>query len=174
MESKYAWFYSLNCYLLSSIASVLTIIQIILAFLLYEDRMEVLQSMGWICLWIAGLFGVLPIITFRKRGGVEKGDSYINTTIMVDTGIYAIARHPQNGTAWLMINLGVILIAWHWTSLVLGLISMVFVYLDTFKADQYCIQKFGDQYEDYILRVPRVNFILGFIRHMRGDQNARL
>ena len=172
MEGKFTWFYNLNRYLFSSIASVLTIIQIVLAFILYEHGMEELQSIGWICLWIAGLFGTLPVITFRRRGGVKKGESYIHTTILVDTGIYAIVRHPQNGTAWLLINLGVILIARHWSSLVLGLISMFFVYVDTFKADYYCIQKFGGQYEDYILRVPRVNFISGLIRYKRSNRNS--
>ena len=45
--------------------------------------------------------GLLPIITFRRKGGVAKGESYIKTTVLVDTGIYAIVRHPQGGTAWL-------------------------------------------------------------------------
>jgi protein-S-isoprenylcysteine O-methyltransferase Ste14 len=161
--------YNLHPYLLSSIASVLTIAQIVLAFFLRNHGLEELQSAGWICLWIAGIFGTLPIITFRRKGGVPKGESYIKTTVLVDTGIYAIVRHPQNGTAWLLINLGVILIARHWTSMVLGLISMGLVYADTFKADQYCIKKFGVEYERYLERVPRVNFVTGIIRHMQSE-----
>lgn len=162
------FFYNLHPYLLSSIASVLTIAQIVLAFFLHSHAFEELQSAGWICLWISGIFGVLPIITFRKKGGVPKGESYIKTTILVDSGIYAIVRHPQNGTAWLLINLGVMLIARHWTSVVLGFTSMIIVYADTFKADQYCIIKFGDAYRRYIDRVPRVNFVAGIIRHMQN------
>jgi protein-S-isoprenylcysteine O-methyltransferase Ste14 len=100
---------------------------------------------------------------------VPDGESYTQTTILVDSGIYAIVRHPQNGTAWLLINLGVMLIACHWTSLLLGSISMILVYADTFKADQYCIKKFGDQYRRYIERVPRVNFLAGILRRMQSD-----
>jgi protein-S-isoprenylcysteine O-methyltransferase Ste14 len=158
------YLYSLHPYLLSSIASVLTITQIALAFFFQENFSQTLQWVGWVCLWTAGIFGVLPIITFRRKGDVPEGESYVKTTVLVDTGIYAIVRHPQNGTAWLLINLGVMLIACHWTSAVFGLTSMCLVYVDTFKSDQYCIDKFGDVYKRYIERVPRVNFAAGLIR----------
>jgi protein-S-isoprenylcysteine O-methyltransferase Ste14 len=160
--------YNLHPYLLSSIASVLTIAQIVLAFFLHSHGFEELQSAGWICLWISGIFGVVPIITFRRKGGVPKGESYTKTTILVDSGIYSIVRHPQNGTAWLLINVGVMLIARHWTSVVLGLISMGIIYADSFKADQYCVIKFGDEYKRYMERVPRVNFLVGIIRRTKS------
>jgi len=150
--------------LLSSIASVLTVAQIILAFFLHRPGSEALAWAGWICVWISGIFGILPIITFRRRGGVRKGESYMKTATLVDTGIYAIVRHPQGGTAWLLISLGVMLIAQHWTSVALGLASMILAYADSFKADQYLIEKFGDAYRDYIERVPRVNFVVGIVR----------
>ena len=152
--------------LLSSIASVLTIAQIILAFILHGCPSTVIQWVGWICIWSSGIFGSLPILTFRRQGGVPQGESYMKTTQLVDTGIYAIVRHPQGGTAWLLINLGVMLIAWHWSSLVLGLVSLILVYADSFKADQYLIEKFGDAYTQYIARVPRVDFVTGFIRYL--------
>jgi protein-S-isoprenylcysteine O-methyltransferase Ste14 len=165
--------YSLHPFLLASIASVLTVAQIVLAFFLHGRGSEALEWAGWVCLWTSGIFGILPIITFRSKGGVPKGESYIKTTVLVDTGIYAIVRHPQGGTAWLLLSLGVMLIAQHWTSVVLGLVSMVLAYADTFKADRYCIEKFGDAYRHYIERVPRVNFIAGIVRlvlrRMRGE-----
>jgi protein-S-isoprenylcysteine O-methyltransferase Ste14 len=66
-----------------------------------------------------------------------------------------------------LINLGVLLIAWHWTNLVVGLVSMGLVYADTFKADKICTEKFGDAYKQYVERVPRVNFLTGIIRWVR-------
>lgn len=159
--------YSLNPWLLSSIAGVLTVAQIALAFLLHRPGSEALEWAGWVCLWTSAIFGWLPIVTFRRKGGVPKGQSYMKTTALVDTGIYAIVRHPQGGTAWLLINLGVTLIAQHWSSVILGLVSLVLVYADTFKADQYCIEKFGDEYKRYIERVPRVNFVAGIMRLVR-------
>ena len=68
---------------------------------------------------------------------------------------------------------GVMLIAQHWTSVVLGLASMGLAYLDTFKADQNCIEKFGDAYRRYRERVPRVNFIAGIARWIRRRQKAQ-
>jgi protein-S-isoprenylcysteine O-methyltransferase Ste14 len=167
-----AFYDDLHPYLLSSIASALTVAQIVLAFFLYRPGSVALVWAGWICVWASAIFGVLPIITFRRRGGVPKGQSYMKTTVLVDTGIYAIVRHPQGGTAWLLINLGVMLIAWHWTSALLGLVSMALVYADTFKADQSCIEKFGNPYELYIKRVPRVNFVAGIIRRVWRRKRA--
>jgi protein-S-isoprenylcysteine O-methyltransferase Ste14 len=66
-----------------------------------------------------------------------------------------------------LINLGVMLIAQHWSSVILGLVSMVLAYADTLKADQRCIEKFGDAYRGYMERVPRVNFVAGIIRLVR-------
>jgi protein-S-isoprenylcysteine O-methyltransferase Ste14 len=162
-------FYGLNPYVLSSIAGALTAAQVVLAFFLHGPFSEVLQWAGWICLWSAAVFGVLPIYTLRRKGGVPEGESYVKTTRLVDTCIYAIVRHPQGGVAWLLINLGVMLVAQHWLIALLGLASMPLVYLDTLKADQYGIEKFGDAYRKYMARVPRVNFLAGIIRLLARD-----
>ena len=164
MKRFQQFIYSLPPFLLVSIASVLTVAQIVLAIFLYQPGSEALEWAGWICLWTAGFFGVLPIITFRRKGGVLKGKSYIKTTVLVDTGIYAIVRHPQMGVSWMLICPGVMLIAKHWSSVVLGVLAMVLAYLDLMKADQRCIEKFGDAYERYMQKVPRVNFVAGIIR----------
>jgi len=174
MERLREMFFSrLHPFLLSSIAGALTVAQVVLAFLLNRPGSEAVAWAGWICLWTSGILGVLPIIIFRRKGGVPRGESYMKTTALVDSGLYAIVRHPQGGTAWLLINLGVMLVAQHWSSVALGLPSMALVYADTFKSDQYCIDKFGDAYRDYIKRVPRVNLVVGLGRllrhHMRGE-----
>jgi protein-S-isoprenylcysteine O-methyltransferase Ste14 len=165
--------YSLHPFLLSSIAGVLTVAQIVLVFVLKQPRLKAFEWAGWICWWTGAIFGVLPIITFRRKGGVAKGQSYMKTTVLVDTGIYAIVRHPQGGTAWLLINLAAMLIAQHWSSVALGLVSMVLVYADTFKTDRYCIEKFGDEYKRYIERVPRVNFVVGIVWLARRGKNSK-
>jgi len=164
MKRLEAFLYSLHPFLLSSIAGVLTVAQIVLVFALKQPRLKAFEWAGWICLWTSGIFGMLPIIRFRRKGGVPKGESYMKTTALVDTGIYAIVRHPQGGTAWLLINLGVMLVAQHWISVVLGLVSMGLVYADALKTDQSCIEKFGDDYKRYMQKVPRINFVLGVIR----------
>ena len=164
---------NLNPYLLSSIAGALTVAQIVLAFFLHRPGPEALDWIGWIFWWTAGIFGMLPIITFRVKGGVPKGQSYIKTTVLVDTGIYAIVRHPQGGVAGLLINLSVMLLARHWSSVVLGILSMALFYADTYyNTDQACIEKFGHAYEEYMEMVPRVNFLAGVLRLIRRKRET--
>ena len=38
------------------------------------------------------------------------------------------------------------------------------IWLDIQTTDQDCIEKFDDEYRNYLQRLPRVNFILGVIR----------
>ena len=51
--------------------------------------------------------------------------------------------------------------------------AMVLAYLDLLKADQSCIEKFGDAYRHYMERVPRVNFLAGIIRLVRRSKSGK-
>lgn len=160
--------YDLNPWLLSSVAGVLTLVQFGLTiFRSNPSGVPWVNYMGH-AVWIAGVvFAILPIVTLRGRGRVEEGKSYIHTTTLVDTGVYAVVRHPQGGTAWLLLNLGLILVGQTWPIAILGAVSTVLVYMDALKTDQYCIEKFGDDYRLYMQRVPRLNFLLGIVRLLR-------
>jgi protein-S-isoprenylcysteine O-methyltransferase Ste14 len=161
------FFYGLHPFLLCAIAGPLTVAQIVLVFVLTQPGIEALRWIGYILWTIGAVLGWLPILTLRRKGGVPKGKSYVNTNKLVDTGIYAIVRHPQMGAAWLLMCLSLMLITQHWISVALGIPAMVVVYLDLLKADQRCVEKFGDAYRRYMERVPRVNFVAGVIRLAR-------
>jgi protein-S-isoprenylcysteine O-methyltransferase Ste14 len=164
MKSFREFIYNLHPYALCCISAPLTVAQIVLAFILRQPGSEVLRWIGWVLWWAGVVFSWLPIFTFRRRGGVAKGKGYVHTTRLVDTGIYAIVRHPQMGTAWLLMCVALMLITQHWTSVALGVPAMMLAYLDLLKADQRLIVKFGDAYRRYMERVPRVNFVSGIIR----------
>jgi protein-S-isoprenylcysteine O-methyltransferase Ste14 len=106
---------------------------------------------------------MLPTVEFRKKGGVEKGKSYIHTTKLVDTGIYSIVRHPQYITFILWAIAGMLLFQ-HWIIIILGIPIILLTYVDLIKADKDSIKKFGDDYKQYMKKVPRANFLLGIIR----------
>jgi protein-S-isoprenylcysteine O-methyltransferase Ste14 len=146
------------------IASILLVAQYYLAFFVYKmPGLKVLHWVGW-GIWIISLiFGIAPIFIFRNRGGVAKGTSYIKTTKLVDSSLYAIVRHPQY-VAGMLFNLALIFLAQHWVIFLVGALSMLLFYLDIQAADQEGIQKFGEEYRDYMQRVPQVNFILGILR----------
>lgn len=155
----------LHPHLLAWIWSALLILQMMLAFFVFRDpKIHALRVAGWV-IWILGtVFAILPIFTLRTRGGVPEGKSYMETNALVDTGIYAIARHPQGGTAGILLSLALALIGQHWLLLILAAVGMVLLYIDTFKADEACIEKFGQEYVHYMQRVPSVNFVAGIIR----------
>ena len=156
--------YNLHPYLLCCIWTPLLIAQIVLLFVLHQPVNEALQWVGYIVWWLSAFFGWAPIFILGRKGGVPKGKSYVHTTALVETGLYAIVRHPQMGTAGLLMCLGLMLLTQHWSSVALGIPAMVLIYLDLLKEDQRCIQKFGDAYRQYMQRVPQVNFVAGFVR----------
>jgi protein-S-isoprenylcysteine O-methyltransferase Ste14 len=126
---------------------------------------------GWVIWALGTIFAIWPFFALRAGGKVPEGKSYMETTALVDTGIYAVVRHPQGGTAGLLFNVALALIGQHWLLVILAIVGMALIYLDTFNADENCIDKFGEEYERYMQRVPRVNFVSGLLRllaHRRG------
>ena len=78
--------------------SILFISQIIVGIFLLSDvsQIAILAYVGAGLYVFSGIvFGMLPVMEFRKKGRVRMGKSYIHTTKLVDTGIYSIVRHPQ-------------------------------------------------------------------------------
>jgi len=124
---------------------------------------------GWFP-WAVGLVMVMaPIVMFPRRGGVPKGKSFVSTTRLVDTGIYAVVRHPQYTGGVLIIFLTNLLWNPHWLFGVLGAAGAVVIYLSCREEDKYLVEKFGDDYKDYMQRVPGMNFLLGAIRLLRSS-----
>jgi len=156
---------------LTIILSIAAIGQITLAILLYDGNANTaVINLGWVILWIAAIFGCLPIFTFKKWGGVPKDKGYIHTTKLVDRGLYAILRHPQY-MAGILIGLALPLVTQHWLIAVLGVVVIVINYITTFDEERDAIAKFGDEYRAYMQRVPRLNFLLGIIRSIRRKKS---
>jgi protein-S-isoprenylcysteine O-methyltransferase Ste14 len=154
------------------IASTLIVAQYILAFFIYKlPGLPALQWIGWGIWVLSAIFGIAPIIILRRRGGVAKGKSYVETTHLVDTSLYTIVRHPQY-LAGILFNLSMMLLAQHWLVVLLGIISAVLIYADIQAADLEGIEKFGDEYRQYMQRVPQVNFILGGMRLLQRRKNG--
>jgi len=154
------------------IVSILLVAQYILTFFVFKlPGWPLLQWAGW-GIWVLALaFGFGPIFILRQKGGVAKGKSYVETTRLVDTSLYAIVRHPQY-LSGILFNLVLMLLAQHWLVALLGVISAVLIWLDIQTADQDGIEKFGDEYRQYIQRVPQINFLLGIFRLAKRKKAA--
>jgi len=111
-----------------TLSSLLFISQIIVGIYLLSDvsQIEILAYVGvGLYVFSGTVFGVLPVIEFRKKGRVRKGKSYIHTTKLVDTGIYSIVRHPQFVTFILWAIAGMLLFQ-HWIIIILGIKGKLF------------------------------------------------
>ena len=126
-----------------------------------------LYTAGWF-VWGAGMVLVMaPIIIFPRRGGVAKGRSFVNTTQIVTTGIYGIVRHPQYLGGILSIFITSFLWYPHWIFGVLGAAGVVVIYLGAKEEDQRMIKKFGEEYIQYMKKVPGLNLITGLVRSIK-------
>ena len=111
-----------------------------------------------------------PILVFPKRGCVPKGKSFIATTRLVNIGIYAVIRHPQyNGGIYAIF---VTTLLWYSNLLfaILGVIGTIHTYLSIQEEDKRLINKFGDEYRDYMNQVPGMNIFLGIIKLIQNKR----
>lgn len=147
----------------SCIYGVAMILQMVNAFFNYNDLgLDLVANVGWLVMAVSGVFGWMPIFIFRKKGGVPEGKSYIHTTVLVDSGIYAVVRHPQY-FAGILMSLALVLMSQHRLNAVLFVPIVAGIYMDALRADKGLIEKFGDDYERYMQRVSGLNPLVGII-----------
>jgi protein-S-isoprenylcysteine O-methyltransferase Ste14 len=156
----------------ATFSSILFLSQIIIGIYLLSEvsQIDVLAYAGVGLYCFSGIvFGALPVFEFRKKGGVQKGQSYIHTTKLVNTGIYSIVRHPQYIT-YIMWAFSGMLLFQHWIVILLGVPIIPLTYVDLIRADRACTARFGEDYRVYMNTVPRANFLLGIIRRFRKSE----
>ena len=154
-------------WVLSCVYGSILVFQVAFTYLNYNRMgLDYLVNAGWLVMTVSAVFGWVPIYTFRKAGGVPKGEGYTQTTILVDSGIYAVVRHPQY-FAGILISLALALMSQHWLNVVLVVPVAVGTYLDSLRADERLVEKFGDEYESYMRRVSGLNPLIGIVRLFR-------
>ena len=151
-----------------TVTACLFIAEIILIILYYNWLgLLWLNIIGWILFAIAFLvLGWLPRMALTEKGEAPDGKSWLHTTTVVESGIYSIVRHPIY-LSWYFYFVGFMCISQHWLTIILAIPAFILVYWDCISEEKSSIEKFGSAYEEYIQRVPRLNFILGIIRARR-------
>jgi len=140
---------------------------LVLTGVIEAESYPALVIIGWV-VWAFGMVLVMsPMVMFPRRGGVPRGKSFVNTTQLVDTGIYAVIRHPQYTGGVYAIFVTTLLWYPHWLFAVLGVIGAIVTYLGIIEEDKELIEKFGDEYIAYKKRVPGMNFVSGLVRLLR-------
>lgn len=125
-----------------------------------------LAAIGVVLALAAATILIIPVIQFKHIGGVAKGDIFANTTTVVDTGLYAIVRHPQFTAGWVL-AVAFALYSQRLVVIVLGLVAIAAFLVDFQRADVRNIEKFGEAYDEYMRRVPGWNPIAGLWRLSR-------
>ena len=150
-----------------AIAGVLLVLTwLMYFFLLHNPAVQWLVYTGWVILAIGFVFIFLPMVVLRNKGMPEKGKDFAHTTIIVDSGIYAIVRHPLY-LGWLLMYVVVILLSQHWLVIIMGTLGIVFLHLISKQEDQELIERFGDTYKSYMNSVPAMNAFVGIIRLLK-------
>ncbi|MBU0491611.1 MAG: isoprenylcysteine carboxylmethyltransferase family protein [Chloroflexi bacterium] len=157
---------------LFGMASALLVLGWLLYFLLLHDPvLEILVYAGWITLVVGLVLIVLPILALRGKGNPEQGEDFTRTTIIVDSGIYAVVRHPLY-LGWSLMYVAVLLFGQHWLIVVIGAVGIVCMYLISKQEEQDLVEKFGDAYERYRESVPAMNLATGVVRLLRRRKEA--
>ena len=144
--------------------SVLMFLPIIMVFAFYNYYgLDFLVYAGWILLVFSVVIIFLAGGEFRKKGGSPKGKSVVHTTVLVDSGVYAVVWHPQY-LGFMLFVLSLVLMSQHWLSVISGVLGSALFYKDLLREEQMSVEKFGDNYKRYMERVPRMNFLVGIIR----------
>ena len=143
--------------------SVLMFLPIILVFVFYNYyKLDFLVYAGWILLVFSVTIILLAGGEFRRKGA-PKGKSMVDTTVLVDSGVYAVIRHPQY-LGFMLFVLALVLMSQHWLSVISGIMGSALFYKDVLREEQLSVKKFGDYYKQYMERVPRMNFLIGILR----------
>ena len=100
---------------------------------------------------------------FIIKGGAPEGESLVHTTVLVDSGVYAVVRHPQY-LGFILFVFALVLMSQHWLSVFSGVMGSALFYKDVLREEQMSIVKFGDEYKRYMQKVPRMNLLLGVMR----------
>jgi alpha-beta hydrolase superfamily lysophospholipase/protein-S-isoprenylcysteine O-methyltransferase Ste14 len=156
----------------SWIATGLVIGQVVLLIVLGAGEIALLRYLGFVLWALAAVFGWLPVYQLKRRGGVAPGDSYVKTTRLVDTGLYAIVRHPQF-VAWPIMSVALAFVSQHPIVIVMGAVAFVSACLDFGKIEVRNVDKFGDEYRRYMEQVPGWNFVAGLWRWTNRTARTR-
>jgi protein-S-isoprenylcysteine O-methyltransferase Ste14 len=126
--------------------SILMFVPIVMVFVFYNYySFDFLVYTGWILPAFSVIIILLAGGEFRKKGEAPRGESIVHTTVLVDSGVYAVVRHPQY-LGFMMFVLALVLMSQHWLSVISGVLVSVLFYKDVLREERMSVEKFGDDY----------------------------
>jgi len=126
----------------------------------------IFKFLGITSLILALVFMVPPFFLLKKYGHPPNGAPFYETTTLVDRGVYGIVRHPQY-LGYILLVFGFAALSQHRLTTIIGASASTLFFLQALQEEEYCRRQLGAEYAAYAERVPRFNFVLGFLRHFR-------
>jgi protein-S-isoprenylcysteine O-methyltransferase Ste14 len=111
-------------------------------FLLHTPSLKALVYVGWAALAAGIVLMYLAVRTLRVKGRPEEGEDFAHTTLIVDSGIYAVVRHPLY-LGWSLMYVAVICLSQHWLIAALGILGVACTSLIARQEDRHLVEKFG-------------------------------
>ena len=141
--------------------------QMVMCFLFYNGAdWDFMLGIGWAVFAFSMVSGWLSRIAFEKKGRAPEGESFIHTSVVVESGIYAVVRHPMY-LSFILLIISLVMISQHWLSLIFSIPTIAYFYISMRQEERSSINKFGGDYRNYMQRVPRMNILLGIFRFIR-------
>jgi protein-S-isoprenylcysteine O-methyltransferase Ste14 len=106
------------------------------------------QVISWILLILSAYIVASGYLTLKRKG--KPDSNFENTSVLVKTGLYGYIRHPLYlsifllGTGIMMKQTGILQIS-------LEIINIIAIYLTARIEEKEMIDKFGDEYRDYMI-----------------------
>jgi protein-S-isoprenylcysteine O-methyltransferase Ste14 len=147
------------------IAAVSTAGVLISHILLEGGGNPYVRAAGIVCLLLSPIFIFPPFLLLKRYGRPPHGKPYYCTTVVVDRGVYSIVRHPQY-VGYVLFTLGFAALSQQTLTFALAVCSVGAFYVQSLREESFHRKQPGDDYSEYMRRVPRFNFIAGLFRHL--------
>lgn len=151
------------------VGMVLTASNLLLMVWWQQGGIRLLALLG-MALYAFGLVLLaVPIVILRRRGGVARGAAFVETSRLVTSGLYGVVRHPQY-LGWLAMTAAAPLCTQRPVAAALAVASACTTAYGFRLIDAWEIKVFGEEYVDYMQRVPGFNLPLGLWRALRRQR----
>lgn len=147
-------------------AAVLLVLSWLSLFLENDSVLGWVQTVGWLLIGAGMALIFWPMFVLRRKGQPEAAQDWTHTSILVDTGIYALVRHPLY-LGWSLMYPALALVSQHWPTLVVAVPGLVCLALIMKQEERRLVARFGADYERYRQEVPAWNLPAGIIRRLR-------
>jgi protein-S-isoprenylcysteine O-methyltransferase Ste14 len=141
--------------------------------ILFYNRagLDWLLYLGWAVFVIGIVIIAMNRVALKRRGRAPNGGAWLRTTVVVDSGIYAVVRHPMY-LGLILVLLATQLISQHWLTALFSVPWILFLCNAVRGEDKRNSEKFGDDYKRYMQSVPGMNLPVGLIRLLRRKKRG--